>query len=39
LTPNTPAPPDADLARVLDAWARLPDHIKSPVLALVQAGR
>jgi len=31
------APADPDLARVLDAWARLPPHIRAAVLALVDA--
>jgi hypothetical protein len=30
---------DADLARVVAAWPRLPGHIKAAVLALVEAGR
>jgi hypothetical protein len=31
------APADPDLARVLDAWPTLPEHIKAAVLALVAA--
>jgi hypothetical protein len=31
------APADLDLARVLDAWPRLPPHIRAAVLALVGA--
>ena len=30
-------PADPDLARVLDAWHRLPQHIRAAVLALVGA--
>jgi hypothetical protein len=35
----TGAPADPDLARIIDAWSALPDHIKAAVLALVQTAR
>jgi len=31
-------PNDPDLARVVEAWLNLPEHIRAAVLALVQAG-
>jgi hypothetical protein len=39
---STAAPvhaPDADLARVIEAWPALPAHVRAAVLALVQAAR
>jgi hypothetical protein len=40
LAPRQENPPaDPDLARVVDAWPALPDHIKAAVLALVGAAR
>jgi hypothetical protein len=32
-----PETADPDLARVIDAWADLPQHIKAAVLALVRS--
>jgi hypothetical protein len=32
-------PADPDLARVIDAWPDLPDHIRAAVLALVGTTR
>jgi hypothetical protein len=37
-SPDGPVP-DPDLARVVDAWPTLPDHIKAAVLALVTTAR
>ncbi len=28
---------DADLARIVDAWSQLPDHIKTTILTLVES--
>ena len=28
---------DADLARIVDAWPNLPDHIKTTILVLVKS--
>ncbi len=30
---------DADLARIVDAWSQLPDHIKATILVLVKSAR
>jgi hypothetical protein len=41
LTPENPstAISDTDLSRVVEAWGRLPEHIKAAVLALIETAR
>jgi hypothetical protein len=33
------APSDLDLARLIDAWPRLPESVRRAILALVASGR
>jgi hypothetical protein len=37
--PLAQAGPDADLARVVDAWPRLPENVRRAILALAEGGR
>jgi len=35
--PSDSTPIDLDLARVIEAWAELPDHIRIAVVAMVKS--
>jgi hypothetical protein len=34
-----PREPDPDLARIVEAWPTLPDHIRAAILALIVTAR